>query len=242
MLLTRVLSRMPLLRFLPRGTVLTLFQGRLAGMKWIAGAGVNACWMGAYEPEQMRLFEAAVTPGGVVFDVGAHAGLYTLLAARLVGPAGRAVAFEPLPRNLAFLRRHVALNALTNVTVVPAAVCARTGVARFLPAPSSSMGRLAADGPLQVRTVALDDLISGGELPPPDVIKIDVEGAEVDVLAGADRLLHDRRPVLLISTHGRDRHEECRRALAGYGYIVTEMAARTDRVSGEPDGLLARPA
>ena len=66
-----------------------------------------------------------------VFDIGAHAGYYTLIASKLVGGSGHVVAFEPAPRNLRYLRRHLSLNHVSNVTVLEVAVSDRAGVGRF---------------------------------------------------------------------------------------------------------------
>lgn len=98
------------LRLIPPGTVLPVLQGRLRGARWIVGAGTHGCWLGSYEYGKRRLFERLVRPGQVVWDVGANAGFYTLLASRLVGSTGSVVAIEPLPRNLSYLRRHLELN------------------------------------------------------------------------------------------------------------------------------------
>src|ERR1035441_6724268 len=72
-----------------------------------------------YEPETKALLGSLIRPGMTVFDIGAHVGHYTLLAARIVGPTGRVYAFEPEPENFALLKRNVELNGYKNVTCVP---------------------------------------------------------------------------------------------------------------------------
>src|SRR5206468_1598857 len=102
--------------------------------------------------------------------------------------AGHVHAFEPLPRNLYYLERHVRLNDLTNVTVESLAITATSGDAFFRTAPHASMGGLRDDGNLHVTTASLDDLLAVGRIPTPDFIKMDIEGAEGDALRGAARL------------------------------------------------------
>jgi FkbM family methyltransferase len=157
-----------------------------------------------------------------VFDVGANVGFFTLLASRLVGPTGHVIAVEPLPRNVAFLERHVALNKAANVTIVRLAVSDKAGFAHFVEAESPSMGRL-GHGALRVETTTLDRLSESYGVP--DLVKMDIEGGEVMALAAAGRVLA-RRAALYLSTHGYARHEQCLRQLelAGYSLTVTGSA------------------
>jgi FkbM family methyltransferase len=144
-----------------------------------------------------------------------------LLASRLVGASGTVVAFEPLPRNLGYLRRHLQANDIRNVRLLPAAVSDRPGTAHFSEGRGPAMGSLAESGDLEVQTVALDPLVASGELPAPTFLKIDVEGAEAAVLAGAAGLLRDHHPTILLSTHGYRHHQTCWARLEEYGYTVS---------------------
>lgn len=205
----------------PPTAVLPVLQGPLRGARWIAGASNAGCWLGSYEAEVQRLLVSLVERGSVVYDLGANAGFFTLLAARLVGPAGRVYAFEPLPANLDILRRHLELNRCAHVTVVPAAVSDRDGRARFTGAGSTA--RLDGDGAVEVATVRIDTLLARGEIAPAGLVKLDVEGAELAALRGMDGLLREARPRLLIEFHGRrmagvDVDSACRALLAERGY------------------------
>ena len=138
------------------------------------------------------------------------------------------VAFEPNPRNLIYLRRHVTLNDCANVRVIAAAVADVAGHAAFQDGTRDAEGLLAAGGTLDVETVTLDAIAYGTPgLPPPSVLKIDVEGAEQRVLAGAERLLAEAKPDILLSTHGRDNYVGCQTTLARHGYHVRQMSAAT---------------
>src|SRR5574341_673203 len=110
------------LRWIPHERVVPVLQGRLRGKRWIVGASVHGCWLGSYEYDKQKRFVREIKKGDVVYDIGAHVGFYTLLASELVGPSGQVIAFEPLPRNLGYLHRHLALNSCKNVTVIEAAV------------------------------------------------------------------------------------------------------------------------
>jgi FkbM family methyltransferase len=149
----------------------------------------------------------------VCWDVGAHVGF------ELVGAAGRVYAFEPFPRNVELLRRHVAMNGYANVRLFPCALGNFDGEVGFEPGPSSSMGHLAFCGPLRVACSMADTLLESGEIEAPDVIKIDVEGAEADVLRGARRALA-KHPVLFLATHGEAAHRSCLELLRTSGYEV----------------------
>lgn len=211
------LLRLPL-RLIPPASTVRVVRGPLRGARWVVGSSTHGCWLGSYEMETQHHLAKLLRPGQVFYDVGANVGFYTLLGARRVGPAGRVVAFEPVPSNVAALRRHVALNDITNVTVVQAAVGAEPGLARFAMGASNSMGRLAGDGEVVVDVVAIDALVASGAVPPPQVIKIDVEGFAGDVLAGAARVLEAERPVLFLALHDEEEQAACEKTLAPLGY------------------------
>ncbi|HZE73089.1 MAG TPA: FkbM family methyltransferase [Pyrinomonadaceae bacterium] len=211
------------LRLIPNETPMVILQGRLRGKRWLAGSHTHGCWLGSYENQKRLAIERVLTEGSTFLDVGANAGFYTLLASVIVGPTGRVIAFEPLPTNLDYLRKHLRLNSTTNVTVVEAAVSDRSGAASFDAGPTSAMGHLSSEGTLQVETVSLDDLLSKNRIPPPDCIKIDVEGGEALVLQGARWILENVKPTIFLSTHGTELHRECCALLRAYDYELTAI-------------------
>jgi FkbM family methyltransferase len=213
------LLRLPL-RLIPPDAAVPILQGRLKGKKWIVGSSNHGCWLGAYEYEMRRAFESHVKEGAVVFDVGAHVGFYTLLSSVLAGSRGKAIAFEPNPRNLVFLKEHIRINEIRNVQVMEVAVSDCKGVSFFQERSVSSTGRLAVNGKLQVETVSLDEIIPQGLVPAPECVKIDVEGAEMLVLTGARFTLLRYRPIVFLETHGKEVRNECCRFLKSVGYEV----------------------
>jgi FkbM family methyltransferase len=150
-------------------------------------------------------------------------------------------AFEPLPRNLEFLRRHLSLNRIDNATVIEAAVADRSGTVRFEEDASTSKGRIAAQGTLEVRSVALDELVARERMPRPDLLKIDIEGGEFLALQGARRILTESHPVIFLSTHSGKVHKECLAFLESLGYRIVPIDRRPldrsrDVLATFPDG------
>jgi len=220
-LLSRLI-RLPL-RLVPVDRVVRILSGELRGSKWITSAATHGCWIGTYERETQRAFKQLIRKGNVVLDIGANAGFFTLLAAKQTGPQGAVFSFEPLPRNLDYLHRHIALNRATNVQVLPIALAAQSGFARFGTAANPAMGGLATEGELEVRTESLDELVVSGRVAPPHFLKIDVEGAEYGVLTGAATVLGRHRPFILLSTHGYREHERCCAFLRGLQYELRDL-------------------
>ena len=211
------LLRLPL-RLIPKTRVMPILQGRLRGKKWIVGAGEHGYWLGSYEMNKRQAFEAEIEPGTVIYDIGANVGYFSLLAAVLTGKEGKVFAFEPLPRNIEFLRKHIELNKMAQISVIEAAVSDHSGEAYFDLGASSAMGHLSEAGEMRVRMVCLDEMLDKGDLLPPDYIKVDVEGAEYEALQGARHLLETHRPVLFLDTHNRKAHNLTIALLEEIGY------------------------
>ena len=220
------LLRLPL-RLIPKKMVIPILQGRLRGKKWIVGAGEHGYWLGSYEMNKRLAFERLITAGSVIYDIGANVGYFSLLASVLTGAGGRVYSFEPLPRNIDFLRRHIDLNQLENISVIEAAVSDQPGEAYFDMGASSAMGHLAESGELRVEMVSLDQMVADGTLLHPDFIKLDVEGAEYHALCGAETLLRTYRPILFLDTHQREAHTSSIEFLTALGY-------RFDILDGKP--------
>lgn len=214
-LLQRFARRVPFLRRLRPKTkrhLLRLSLGRLAtrlatpsrpaevdGFRLSLPAGLVPTYvLEDYEPEIRECVARRLEPGMVVADVGANIGMFALRAARAVGPEGRVWAFEPGPDNLEHLRRNLELNGEPPVEVVPCAAGAERSRRSLYLGALGTTHSLSAPGPsgraVEVETMALDDVI-GGRL---DFAKIDVEGHELEVLAGMQRLLAENPRLRLI--------------------------------------------
>lgn len=147
----------------------------------------------SWNPEEYGAFRHAVRPGSTVLDVGANVGAYSLLFALWAGPSGRVIAFEPAPASVAGLREQLRLNGLSDrVEVVPSAVADVVGFASFecdgVSGSNAIVSRASGARLITVATTSIDAFCAGRGVRP-DVIKIDVEGAELDVLRGARQTL-----------------------------------------------------
>jgi FkbM family methyltransferase len=158
--------------------------------------------LGTYERGTVRAVRRLLRPGMTAIDVGAHAGYYTLLFSRLTGPRGTVIACEPHPDTFAVLGRNVARRGLRNVRLVPVAVSDREGEASLWQT-ALSVGhsllplKRGAGAALPVATTTLDALARAHGLARADLVKVDVEGAEGEVLEGM-RELAARSPGLAL--------------------------------------------
>jgi FkbM family methyltransferase len=182
---------------------------------------------GASDASVARPFREFLKPGMVALDCGAHIGEYTLLFARLVGAAGEVHAFEPDPRIFPYLERNVSQNGLANVRVQNVAVSDHVGREAYAVQPdgtTSSLARWAevvTGGTVEVETTTLDDYARTNAMPRVDAVKIDVEGAEASVLAGAAGLLEHSRPGLVfVECHSPGAAAEVRRTLEAARYAI----------------------
>lgn len=218
---------------LERG-ILRVPQGRGGGlildMRYIpvSHAHAGALASGNLESSVQEALVRHSQRGGVVYDVGANLGFFSMLAARLVGPDGRVYAFEPAPENAEAIGRNAELNLLGNITVIPKAVSARAGTARLQIVDDQSWSRLEEYGEhpgtervLEVETVTIDALVDAGELPPPALVKIDVEGAELGVLEGMGSTIERHRPVIVCELH--DTNHGFAAAMAAHSYRVVNL-------------------
>lgn len=151
-----------------------------------------------WNAEEYRAFKADVAPGDVVFDVGANLGAYALLFAQWVGADGHVYAFEPAPDARRGLERHVQVNHVRDrVTVSGEAMSAAPGTARFRASGPHGDNRIVttdsgeAGDRIDVRTTSIDEFCRARNLRPA-LIKIDVEGAELDVLKGTRATIASR--------------------------------------------------
>jgi FkbM family methyltransferase len=199
--------------------------------------GHTECVLGIYEPSVISALQKHVRVGDTCFDVGGHVGYLTVFMACLVGPTGCVVAFEPVPDTFETLRENVRLNRLENVRLECTAVGEQEGtILLFCDAiqelswtPSVSGYSVPAGGlkKISARVQSLDSYFEKAALRP-NVVKIDVEGAEMAVLRGARRMLLDVRPVVLVEIHdlGARHRAEVMQFLDTCGYSVEEMEIR----------------
>jgi len=170
-------------------------------------------WRGDHEPDVQALLAKFLKPGWIAYDVGSYVGFFALGVARVVGREGRVFAFEPDPENAARIREHIARNSLAVQTEVVEAAVWRATEETKVPyrrgRQARSQGGVDADGlkpvlasgeHILVPSISLDEFIARGN-PAPQLLKIDVEGGETAVLAGAERLLSVHKPLIICEVH-----------------------------------------
>jgi FkbM family methyltransferase len=233
----RFASRIIFGHMLPTGLMLPVLRGPLRGTRLALGSipgpskGASV-YAGFTEPFQSRLMVEKIAPQSVFFDIGANIGFYTILASRLTGPGGTVCAFEPVMRNLAFLHRHIKAAGCENVTIISAACSNQPGIARFDFGENPAVGHLSPSGDRDaasifrngafVPTITIDTFVTSTGLRP-DSMKIDVEGAEYEVLQGARCTITELRPILFLSIHSDRLRQQCLEYLAALGYTSTPI-------------------
>ncbi|MGE0483659.1 MAG: FkbM family methyltransferase [Gammaproteobacteria bacterium] len=203
--------------------------------------GMPIYWRGldAYEPDTLPVFARLARRARVFYDIGANTGLFTLLACA-VNPTLTVRAFEPVPTTHAQLSRHVAANHLVaRVEAVRLAVGAAPGRFEFgIPdgVYPTSAGFFLVDGHHSPRTtIAVEQTSIDAESvhhPPPDLVKLDVEGHEDEVLNGMPRLLDATPPVILLECLDDGPADAIERRLGSHGYRFLQLTAQ---------GALTRP-
>jgi FkbM family methyltransferase len=223
-----------------RHSDLRVLRGSMAGVRLNLGGSFLRYLTGDAEPEVQQALAELIKPGQTVYDVGANIGFFTILCSRLVGPEGHVYAFEPIPQNLKTLHHNVALNRLENVTVVEQALSSSTGTAQMFVSPWSAFHSLNVEGAtkqedhgpdegeITVRTVTLDEFVQGEGVRAPDLIKIDVEGAELIVVEGMAETLRSVQPLLLVELHDTK---------LGYSEFVDAIDYRARVIDGESPEL-----
>jgi FkbM family methyltransferase len=208
--------------------------GPLENVRWsLAAAGRHRS--GAFEQDRIAVIQQLLAPGDCLWDVGAHHGYMTLVASRRVGGDGRVCAFEPSPYNLMFLRAHVRWNDVQNVTVYPCALAGQDGRAPFGGAGSSQTQHIG--GGKDIVTVRSIPSLLGSGLRPPDVLKIDAEGAEGDILRVGAPYLGDSA-ALLVGIHSRRAYDDTVAALRPQGFLILESRHLRERLASDEWGML----
>lgn len=207
---------------------------------------------GTYERAFATALAEAVRPGDVCYDLGGHVGYYSLVMARRAGPRGAVHVFEPYAPNAARIREHAARNAdpaeRAPIHLHACAVGGETGTHALVAAGDADVtstlahldGTTGVMSPLwrerftrfprhEVPVRRLDDWRAEADAPPPDVIKLDVEGSELDVLRGARQTLAAARPTIIAELHNAGLAAECGAFLGAMGYEVHVFSCETGK-------------
>ncbi|MBY0373054.1 MAG: FkbM family methyltransferase [Bryobacteraceae bacterium] len=214
-------------------------SGPLAGVKLAPGEHVSHAHVaGTYELDVQAAIARMVRPGDVCFDLGASIGYLTLLMVK--SGAQRVYAFEPAPHAQEEIRRHLHANQWSQVEIVPLPVSDQPKNVRFSLTHVAYGSAIAyGDSPwktIELTATTLDAF--GQEKGWPDFIKMDVEGEEDNVLAGARDLLAAQRTAFCIEVHSDEDERNCERLLEQHGYRLFQLngqpwRTRTGVVAGE---------
>ena len=192
---------------------------------------------GVYEPDLTAFLMHRLQPGSVFVDVGANIGVFTMVAARAVGPAGKVIAVEASPRIYSYLEHNVRANGFRNIRPRHcAASCEERANVLFYDAPADHFGMgalspLFGSQPTPVPALKLDDLLAEEGIGRVDLIKLDVQGFEAGVFRGAHQLLTtEPRPLIVFEfvdwAEGRvpnGKPGDAQRILREYGYTLWRL-------------------
>ena len=181
--------------------------GPLQGFRmWTDWTRYRGYIYGNWEPVATQAIISNAKRGMCVFDIGAHLGYYSLLLAKCVGPVGQVVSFEASPGNFCTLQKNVLINKLKNIELINLAVFSKSGTIGMSVSPTDassgdwSISRQTDGDSIQVQTISLDQFCQAKSVSP-HFLKIDVEGAEYDVLIGGRETIGECRPTMLIELH-----------------------------------------
>lgn len=220
---------------------LTVWRGPAKGLRLkldLIHRHESAYVLGKYDTEILASIAKLVQPGWTIWDVGTYLGFYSAFFNRLVGPEGSVVCIEPDPRNLALTECNLQLNGYRMEHHLNAAIGGPVGEVDFLLSedtnshlPSVYVGargmkdvycsRDIGKKRLRIACITLDQACFEKALPPPNLIKIDIEGAELVALRHLDRLCREVRPILLLELHNPECDAEAWAFGIRTGYTLT---------------------
>jgi FkbM family methyltransferase len=198
-------------------------------------------FFGTYDPSMTSVFAHLIKPGETVWDVGTERGWFTLQMGKLVGPTGRVDSFEAFPATCQKLASNVSMNKMNWVNVNCVGVSNTNGKMWFVP-PSNSVTHHVSflnecngigyltdqyiEGAIEINTISLDDYYLSQNINRLSLIKIDIEGAEVNALRGARNLIAKDKPIIAIefnretAVRAGSSVEELEEILVAYGYVL----------------------
>jgi FkbM family methyltransferase len=222
-------------KLFPKGArLVTIRGGVLQGCKIFAELrrGEKAYWLGMFELDLQLAIQALAEDSprlSCIYDVGAHIGFFSMVLARCFQQA-QVFAFEPNPRNYERLALNVGRNELAaRITLVDRALSDESQRTQFHIGESTWSGSLIRDhrdnynADFSIVTATLDELVFRDHYPPPELIKIDVEGAEVQVLRGGTKVLQCYKPTLIIEVHYVETGEQVVSLLRQIGYDIRSL-------------------
>ncbi|MEQ9408096.1 MAG: FkbM family methyltransferase [Fuerstiella sp.] len=223
---------------LTSGPTVRVVAGPLRGRKLLRQHGLPNLSMlfGTYESRFAQAFGSRLSNHSTIYDIGANTGYFSLFAAHHSPAEALVFSFEPVPEIASDLQAMVAVNGLQRrIRSFELALSDTTGQVRMFTPGSEATGVIetalrgqqhSSDGSINVETTTLDDFVLRQGHPAPELIKLDVEGAEASVLAGARQVLSDVRPTILLEVHGCEPAADVWQVMQPLGYefrLLTEQ-------------------
>jgi FkbM family methyltransferase len=207
-----------------------------AGLRFNAAGSNPGYALGTNEPPVQEALANYLRAGDIFYDIGANVGFFTVIGAKLVGQTGHVYAFEPVPENAASIRRNIELNNFAHVTLFEKAVSHSTGKGELLLSHCSGGATLSSagtspdvKGTISIELISIDDLVAQQKIAPPAVVKIDVEGAELDVLQGMSQTIKKFKPVIIYEVDDekegpfQQKLKACDAFVQTFGYELTTL-------------------
>lgn len=234
----------------PKGIILVEVQGhKMFVDSQDVGVTPDLLMNGCYEKYETTVFKKIVKEGMTVVDIGAHIGYYTLLAANLVGESGRVYAFEPDPNNYALLVKNIRSNSYNNVVPVQKAVSNNVGTTKLFLSPENTGDHRIYNShderySIEIETVTLDEYLKDKENRI-DMIKMDIQGAEMAALQGMMEILNKNDDIKIFTEFSpalleRFGHspEECLNELIKYGFKFFEIGHQEEAMPIDINSLM----
>lgn len=181
--------------------------GVLQNYFWSTQDSNTAYILGTYEAEAFEQLKPYLSEDDIILDVGANLGYFSLFFSK-TSPRGKVFAFEPIPASKKLLDIHLAKNNITNVSTYETGISNEIGAIEFTFSENLAANTYKSESPIyanskkiNVEVTTIDAFVTQQNLKKLDFIKIDVEGAELDVLKGAEKTLYTLKPKLLLATH-----------------------------------------
>ena len=201
-------------------------------------AGEFSLLTGSYERDELEASLAICRPGSTVWDCGTHIGFFTAAFARAVGKDGAVIGFEPDPYSRGRAEANLRLNQLSNASIHGFAVGAPSGTVSFVTTGNQTSHLLGtyvggkelqgvekpkSDDVIEVQCISPNEALEKYGFPAPDIIKLDLEGAEVDALAHIDQVIAATRPILVVEVHNPDAEVAVLQFAKRCGYAIQSL-------------------
>lgn len=195
---------------LPDKIYLVSYPGGKIYLNLREGIMTREILLGIYETPKMNLFKRTLKPNMTVIDVGAHRGYFSFLAAKIIEDKGNIYSIEPALTNFSWLKKGVKINKYNSIKLFQLAISNKNGFLKLFEGDKSGHHSLTGDmghGSTVVKVQKLDDFVEENNIKKVDLIKIDVEGADIEVIEGAKKLLQQENLKIVMDIHNIDREK-----------------------------------